>query len=338
MSEPARAAIIAPSGRSLDERYGIFGEARVFSVDEQTRTARFVAASEHRLEGYYGPEYILMAGADFKRYSANPVVIDTHDRESIASVIGSAKVSVEGDKLFADVVFTDITQRAREAWELVKSNFARALSVGIWITQYKELREGESYQLTSQLVVGPAFILEKWELMEISLVPVPRNPEAVRVYSGGHARDLDLERGLVRVLERVLNAEKEIPMDKKDENMKVELPPPTSGPTTNELAAQAAVLERERAAAIRELAPSPLKAFAEGLVLSDKPLAECKAILSAKYAELAPAAGTPEPPAPIDARAAAKKEMASKSGGDEPAPKSVAEFSTADIGRAFQHA
>jgi len=147
--------------------------------DEETRTVEFVAATENGVDTYYGREFLDMAGLDMARYQANPVILDTHSRDSAAAVVGKAVLTVEGNKLAASVTFAK-TERAEDVWQLVDGGFINALSVGFVPRQVTTIEERENYELNGQDITGPARIVKQWELYEISVVPVPADPAALR--------------------------------------------------------------------------------------------------------------------------------------------------------------
>ncbi len=123
------------------------------------------------------------------RYRANPVILAAHTHRSAdgtPTIIGSAgRVAIEADALVFEMSFAR-TPLAAQWQSLYEDGHAKAFSVGFIpiAGEWKEQAEGSVYVWTEV------------ELLEISAVPVPANPEAL-------ARDLDdkdLER---RIDERV---------------------------------------------------------------------------------------------------------------------------------------
>lgn len=130
------------------------------------------------------------------RYQANPVILAAHTHRSwdgTPTIIGSAtRIAIEDNALVFDMAFAR-TPLASQWQSLYEDGHARAFSVGFIPIggEWKEQAEGNVYVWTEV------------ELLEISAVPVPANPEAL-------ARDVDgpqLER---LIDERVAKALKEM--------------------------------------------------------------------------------------------------------------------------------
>lgn len=105
-------------------------------------------------------------GWQLDRYRANPVVLFAHDR-SAPPVARAQNVRVEGGRLRAEVQFAP-TDSGAELEKLVRGGFMNGVSVG-----FRPLPDRVEI-----LDSGGLHFLEQ-ELLEISLVPVPANAEAV---------------------------------------------------------------------------------------------------------------------------------------------------------------
>ena len=55
-------------------------------------SVEFVAATEQPVQTYFGPEVLRISdrSVNLKRYRSNPVILDTHDRYGIGSIVGRA--------------------------------------------------------------------------------------------------------------------------------------------------------------------------------------------------------------------------------------------------------
>ena len=157
------------------------GGAEFRGMDEEKRQASFVASTENPVQTWGGPEVLRMKGARLGRFRKNPVVLDSHNRHDLASVIGKAEVKVEGRELHTTITYAP-TERGELAWSLVRDGFVRAVSVGYSINplKVKRLREGEHDGSGDSRVEGPATVVGEWELHEISNVPVPADADAVK--------------------------------------------------------------------------------------------------------------------------------------------------------------
>jgi len=102
---------------------------------------------------------------------ASPVLLDSHLYDSIEDVIGRAvRVEVIGDALEADIIFAD-TEKGECAAELVNTGFLRTVSVGFRSLARRPGGAGQPLTHTQA------------ELLEISLVAVPANRDAIRIRS-----------------------------------------------------------------------------------------------------------------------------------------------------------
>lgn len=136
-------------------------------------------------------EIVTLEGWDFGNYLANPVVLNSHQYGDIEAIVGRAvSISQGTDGWYADIRFND-TPNGRLAQTLVDGGDLRAVSVGFKpITmQYPDVPAARRALTPDQakalvnLRPDPANAVRHTvkELLEISVVPVPANAEAVRV-------------------------------------------------------------------------------------------------------------------------------------------------------------
>lgn len=150
-------------------------------VDDKNRTADFVASSGGGVATFAGQEFLRIQGMSLKRFEKNPVVLDSHRRESADDVIGVATVRKDGQALLARIRFaTD--EKSDRIFQKVKDGILRAVSIGFTVDPESilELEEGEEDGEGDEKVEGPAVILGRSELHEISVVPVPADEDALR--------------------------------------------------------------------------------------------------------------------------------------------------------------
>jgi len=140
-----------------------------------------------------------MAGADLTNYKLNPVIIANHNYgyTEKPSVIGRAlDVNIVGSKMIFKVQFAE-TDNGKEWFYLYSNKYMNASSIGFIPKEYKPNDQG-GYDFT------------KWELLELSMVAVPCNPNAVqRAY-----KDNKISKALFELINK--NNDMEV------ENMKVE--------------------------------------------------------------------------------------------------------------------
>lgn len=108
-------------------------------------------------------EVIVQDGWKLEKYWKNPVILVDH-WYSVDKIVGKATdIRIEGGKMIIRGVFAD-TPRAQEVQKLYDAGFLRAVSVGFIPLQRDENNRD---------------IITSAELLELSFVPVPSNPEAL---------------------------------------------------------------------------------------------------------------------------------------------------------------
>jgi HK97 family phage prohead protease len=137
-------------------------------LDEVNRGVRF-CFSDDSIDRM--GDRVMASGWDLVAFAQNPVALFGHD--SSAPPIGRARdVRVEGDRLMGTIQFAppEMSQFADEIYRMVKANYLRAVSVGFLPLEWKwsddDTRRG-----------GIDF--RRQELVEISVVPVPANSNAL---------------------------------------------------------------------------------------------------------------------------------------------------------------
>jgi HK97 family phage prohead protease len=133
-------------------------------------------------------------GCQLDNFRRNPVMLAQHDANK---PIGSwSSIQVKGGQLEATGEFAPegISEIADEYCALAKAGIIRAVSVGFLPISYEPMRGG-----------GLRFT--KWDLVELSLVSVPANPNALITERSFRGAGVDPEfRELIGQLGRVLRA------------------------------------------------------------------------------------------------------------------------------------
>jgi len=153
-------------------------------ISEDERTATFVASDE--TVDRYG-DIVSVDGWDLKNFRRNPVFLWMHSQyQPIGQV---KKIGVEDRKLLATVKFFDAgdSKMADDLWKLVKKRKLRAVSVGFTVKGDEDI---EAIRDVDERITGFRFLRQ--ELLELSLVSVPANPNALQV-----ARSLGLPDDLI---------------------------------------------------------------------------------------------------------------------------------------------
>jgi HK97 family phage prohead protease len=141
-------------------------------IDTGERTMRFVASDES--VDRYG-DIIRADGWQLEHFRNNPVLLWSHDTRQ--PPIGKVnEIQVIDRKLIADVQFMPPGKSAfaDEIWAGVEGGFVRAVSVGFAPT-------GPINQLVDKAGNMTGFEFTQQELFELSVVPVPANPQALAV-------------------------------------------------------------------------------------------------------------------------------------------------------------
>lgn len=110
---------------------------------------------------------VLNAGLDRTRYDINPVLLYDHNTSQL---IGRCEgMRVEGSKLIGSFVFDAASQLAAEKLRQIKDGFLRGVSAGFCILHMLFDEEHDT--------------VDKWELYEVSVVTLPSNKGAVKLYA-----------------------------------------------------------------------------------------------------------------------------------------------------------
>lgn len=153
-------------------------ECRAINEDERSIE---VVASTDTLDSHGD---IVEQTFDLKRYKKNPVVLWLHnsfgcfdgsDAEDFLPIGKAEGVKVEDGKLVAKIVFLAGTAEEEplvdKIWRRVKQGVLRAVSIGFRPGKVTREENAETGKVTYRLA--------KNELYEISVVPIPSNPDAV---------------------------------------------------------------------------------------------------------------------------------------------------------------
>lgn len=158
------------SKSTLTKDEGVRREVNSTIEVRQDRVVRFVF-SDGSIDRY--GDRVSPTGWQLGNFLNNPVALYGHDPNKVENVIGKVvKIFVEDGKLIGDIEFMEagINPLAETIFQMVKNGFLNAVSVGFmplkWRTATEKNRSG-----------GIDFIEQ--ELMEISVVPLPANSNAL---------------------------------------------------------------------------------------------------------------------------------------------------------------
>lgn len=137
------------------------------TLDSDNRLVEFIASKEIADRD---KEIVKIKGIDIKNYKKNPVILWSHDSQSLP--IGKAvKITKKDDELKIKVQFATAEEYpfADTVYKLVKGGYLKATSIG-FMPDFKEVLYNEEKQTRTFL---------KSELYEMSIVNVPANPGAL---------------------------------------------------------------------------------------------------------------------------------------------------------------
>lgn len=145
--------------------------------DAAARTFRVVASDES--VDRYG-DIIRASGWQLGNFEKNGPLLFGHGRVHTPP-IGTAVAWVEDEMLLADATFLPegTSDFADEIWRIVEAGALKAVSVGFLPTVAPNLIRGEPDDDGYAPVTGYEFVGQ--ELLELSVVPVPANPQALAV-------------------------------------------------------------------------------------------------------------------------------------------------------------
>lgn len=148
--------------------------AEVEKAADQPRTIRFVASSE--IVDSYG-DIIRTAGWDLARFQRNPVLLWAHQSRELPIGTASPWVDEGRKQLLADATFLSADENpfAEQVWRVIDAGALRAVSVGFMPTVEPNILRDEK----NQWMTGFEFVGQ--ELLELSVVSVPANPEALAI-------------------------------------------------------------------------------------------------------------------------------------------------------------
>jgi len=162
-------------GDEVVERKQYISEIKVMEDEERTVVAKISTTATDADQDIVDP-----SGAILTRFLKNPVIHADHSYK-VEDVIGRAtELAVSTDGITAKIKFADVTQRARDCWELVKGGWVRANSIGFialksvirGTKEFDEYVKGVSYKVGTDC----NRIITSFELLESSVVSIPSNP------------------------------------------------------------------------------------------------------------------------------------------------------------------
>lgn len=194
-------------------------------LDDENRIVEVSFSSEEPVERWYGKEILLHTkeAINFKPIKEVGSILINHDPNQRVAKPLKIWLDEENKKGRAIIQF-GTTQKAMEAYQEIKDQTLRGVSVGYQVHKWLKLQEKEQWNGFK----GPAYIAQRWSVFEFSLTPVPADP------SVGVGRTVGQENK---------KEDKTMPAEEKKEKIK----------KTEEIQREAKEAERKRVMEIRSL-------------------------------------------------------------------------------------
>lgn len=153
-----------------------FAEAKVRGINKAERKVQYVAATETPVPTWLGPEVLRMSGMEARPYVP---FLRAHVQDDPEFVLGSLTWELVGRELHIEVTY-DEDEASDRIFRKVVGGSIRAVSVG-WLThEVRVLGEDEVDGEGEAKVAGPARVITKWTLIEVSQVGLGADPNALR--------------------------------------------------------------------------------------------------------------------------------------------------------------
>lgn len=154
-------------------RLGLELESQVRGTDDQSLTCSFVASTSERDRD--GDE-VLASGGQFEAYRRNPVVLVAHGEHGWTLPVGKClSVQVYGEEIHARLQFDAGDRDAREIYRKIRDGYLNAMSIGFMPLEGGPISKNQDF---------PGYRFTAWELLELSIVSVPANANALVIQRG----------------------------------------------------------------------------------------------------------------------------------------------------------
>lgn len=206
---------------------------------------------------------LLTSGGDLEQYQRNPVFLYMHER---GKVIGYLKdLKVENDEVTGEPVFDEATELSRQCKKQFEVGSLRMVSVGV---QPIEVSDAKELLLEGQ--TRPT--VTKWKLVEVSLVDIGANDDAIVMQDNGMVIELGKDGNcLLPLLSN--NPINQTTMDLKKLALQLGLPETADEAT---ILAKIAELQKEAGASVTLKAENDKLKLAGITTLVDKAITEKK--------------------------------------------------------------
>ena len=147
------------------------------TLDEDARSVEVIGATENPVDVFdyeqlrVVPEVLLMSGAKVPKSRQVPL-LDSHRRYGTGNVIGSYRdMAFEGSNLVGKAVFSS-TADTEDIWTKVREGHLTDFSIGYRVSKSAWVPDGETKTISGREFKGPVRVGTKWEVKELSSVPI----------------------------------------------------------------------------------------------------------------------------------------------------------------------
>lgn len=188
-----------------------FLKGLVENVNEKENTLSVAVATDSSIDR--DGEIVDPAGIDTKNFEKNPVLLWAHDYRQ-APIGKVVSIKRDGSRLlFTPEFAVGISEQARQYYEMFKAGILNAFSIGFVPKEWTD-RQNTDGSYTR--------IFTKTELLEISAVPVPANPNALVMVRSIKGIDEKIISEIEKASEEEKKDEPVVEEPKKEEPAKVE--------------------------------------------------------------------------------------------------------------------
>lgn len=144
-------------------------QLRAGTLNREERSVEMEIATESPVMMWGFKEILRMSGAT---YPAQVPMLDAHSRYSIEDILGSvSEIRVDGGKMRGKARFAS-GEAADRAMQLIEEKHLTDVSAGYNIENEVFVRDGAKEIVDGTEYEGPVYVVRKWRLREVSLVPI----------------------------------------------------------------------------------------------------------------------------------------------------------------------
>lgn len=216
------------------------------SLDEDNRGFDVIASSENPVLTYdfeHGglvQEILVASGFSLPRGRKQVPLQDSHDTTTVSATLGSARdFRVEGDTVMASVTFAS-DPASQRAFDLYKAGHLTDFSVRYSRDKMITVEEGKTKNIGEREYKGPALLVTRWTIKELSPTPIGADERAVARSEAEGAEQPE-------VIETTQEVE---PMPEVINETPITAPPAAPAVDLEQVKREAAATERNRASAI----------------------------------------------------------------------------------------